>query len=205
VAEQIDISRAEPRHAAGLAALFGSNGFGCSCRYWHFQGTNREWLDRCAHEPETNRRESEAALLAGSPEMSGFVAETHAGVLVGWLKVAPAASMAKLYEQRLYKGLPCFGQDRSGVFTIGCLLVREDFRHRGIARALLGGAVEAAPSFGARALEAFPRSDADVADAGLMLGPLRLFQAAGFEIVNDFYPYPVLRRTFAETDRGAAP
>jgi GNAT superfamily N-acetyltransferase len=205
VEETVVISRAEPRHAAGLAALFGSNGYGCHCRFWHFQGTAREWLARCAHEPETNQRECEAALLAGSPEMSGFVAETATSTLVGWLKLAPATSLAKLYEQRLYKGLPCFGQDRSGVFTIGCLLVREDFRHRGIARALLGRAVELAPSLGARALEAFPRSDADVADAALMLGPLRLFQDAGFEIVHDFYPYPVLRRTFAETEPGAAP
>lgn len=205
MSDVVVISRAEPRHAAGLAALFGSNGYGCHCRFWHFQGTAREWLARCAHEPETNRRESEAALLAGSAEMSGFVAESPAGMLIGWLKVAPAASLSKLYEQRLYKGLPCFEQDRTGVFTIGCLLVREDFRHRGVARALLAGAVEAAPSLGARALEAFPRSDADVADAALMLGPSRLFQDAGFEIVNDFYPYPVLRRTFTETEPGPTP
>ena len=47
------------------------------------------------------------------------------------------------------------------------------------------------------ALEAFPRSDPQLADAALMLGPTQLFLNAGFEVVHDFYPYPVLRRTLA--------
>ena len=73
-------------------------------------------------------------------------------------------------------------------------MVREDARHQGIARALLAGAIEHAPAWGARALEAFPRSDPGLADVSLMTGPTRLFLDAGFQVVNDFYPYPVLRR-----------
>jgi GNAT superfamily N-acetyltransferase len=189
----LEVRAAEPCHAAGLAALFASNGFGCFCRYWHFEGTSRDWLARCAQRPEENRDEMLAALSAGSPEMRGMVA-LRGGELVGWLKLAPAAAVSKLYEQRLYKGLPCFGGDRSGVFCVGCLLVREDQRHRGVAHALLAGALTQAAAWGASAIEAFPRSDPGVADVSLMLGPTQLFLDAGFELVHDFYPYPVLRR-----------
>jgi GNAT superfamily N-acetyltransferase len=177
-----------------LSQLFGATGFGCHCRYWHFDGTAREWLARCAQHPEQNAEEMSAALQAGSAEMRGLVAHTASGELVGWLKLAPALVLRKLYAQRLYKGLPCFEGSRDGIWTVGCLLVREDWRRRGVARALIAGAVPAARAEGARALEAFPRSDTDAADAAMMLGPLKSFLDAGFEIVHDFRPYPVLRR-----------
>ena len=189
------VERAAPEHAGALADLLGSSGYGCFCRYWHFQGDHRQWLARCAHAPEDNRGELLAACTAGSPEARGMVAFDAAGALIGWLKLAPAPIMGKLYGQRLYKGLPCFrDRDPAGVVTVGCLYVREDSRRRGVARALLAGAIDAARTDGAAALEAFPRSDTDVADAALMLGPLKLFLDAGFGIVHDFGPYPVLRR-----------
>lgn len=189
----IAILRAEARHAAGLGELFASNGYGCFCRFWHFDGTSREWLERCFTHPEENRSAMEAALRSGSAEMSGLLAETASGEIVGWLKLAPATVLAKLYGQRLYKGLECFDGDRSGVYAIGCMLVREDQRRHGIGRALIAGAVSEAARSGARSLEAFPRSDTEVADAALMLGPLQPFLDAGFRVVRDFFPYPVLR------------
>jgi GNAT superfamily N-acetyltransferase len=187
------ITRAEARHAAGLGALFASNGYGCFCRFWHFGGTSREWLERCFTHPEENRDAMEVALRAESAEMSGVVAETASGEILGWLKLAPATVLAKLYEQRLYKGLQCFNGDRHGIYSIGCMLVREDQRRRGIGRALIAGAVAEAARSGARAIEAFPRSDTDASDAALMLGPLQPFLDAGFQVVRDFFPYPVLR------------
>jgi GNAT superfamily N-acetyltransferase len=200
VPAELEISPAEPRHAPGLAALFASNGFGCYCRFWHFAGTSREWLERCAQRSEENGSEMQSRLADGSPEMWGMVA-TLGAELVGWLKLAPVATVSKLVDQRLYKDLPCFQGDRAHTLCVACLLVREDQRHRGIARALLAGAIEQAPAWGASALEAFPRSDPELADVSLMLGPTSLFLEAGFEVVHDFYPYPVLRRRLT----GAAP
>jgi GNAT superfamily N-acetyltransferase len=191
------VERAAPEHADALARLFATNGYGCFCRYWHFEGTPREWLARCFQAPERNCVELLDALAARAPDASGMIAWNGAGELVGWLKLAPAATLHKLYEQRLYKGLPCFAGDRSGVWTVGCLLVREDHRRQGVARALLAGAIEAARAEGARALEAFPRSDVGVADAALLMGPLALFVEAGFRVVHEFVPYPVLRLELA--------
>lgn len=193
----IHVRSAEPGDAPGLSRLFAANGFGCYCRYWHFAGTAREWLARCAQSPEENERAMRDALAAGSEEMRGMVAETDEGDVVGWLKLAPAASVLKVYAQRLYKGLPALQREPTDIHTVACFLVREDFRHRGVARALLAGAIEQAPRWGARALEAFPRSDTDCGDAALMMGPLKLFIEAGFELVHDSAPYPVLRRVLA--------
>lgn len=194
------IERATAEHGAALAALLSTSGFGCYCRYWHFDGNHREWLARCAHTPDENQGELLGALGSSSSEAAGMVAFDPSDALVGWLKLAPAAVMTKLYEQRLYKGLPCLQRDPAGVWTVGCLFVRDDRRRQGAATALLAGAIRSAREAGARALEAFPRSDVDVAAAALMMGPLALFARAGFEVVHHFTPYPVLR---LELDREA--
>jgi GNAT superfamily N-acetyltransferase len=190
-----------PEHGPRLAALLETSGHGCFCRYWHFGGNHREWLARCFHAPEDNRAELLDVVQSGSEEASGIVAEDASGELVGWLKLAPARVSTKVYEQRLYKNLPCFQRDPAGVLTVGCLFVREGQRRRGVATALLRGAIEAARAAGARAIEAFPRADIDVADAALMMGPLALFLREGFEVVHDFSPYPVVRLSL-ETSKG---
>jgi GNAT superfamily N-acetyltransferase len=195
----IAVEAAGPAHAAGLCALFEAAGSPCYCRFWHFGGTNNAWLDRCANAPGESRAELETALAGGSDEARGVVAiDRDGGKIVGWLKVAPAAVMAKAYDRRLYKGLPCFGGDRRGVFLIGCALVHPAHRRRGVAAALVAGAVKIAPAWGARALEALPRRPKEaVSDEDLWTGPFGALRDAGFEVVHDFEPYPVLRRDLA--------
>ncbi len=192
---------AGPEHEQGLVALFRETGSPCFCRFWHFDGTNNAWLARCADAPDQNRDELVAALREGSDEARGVVAIDD-GEIVGWTKVAPAASVPKLYARKLYKSLPCFEGDRSGVYVIGCLLVHQRFRHRGVATALVEGAVRIATTWSARAIEAFPRRPKEpVGDEELWTGPMSAFTANGFVVVNDFEPYPVLRRELV-TPRG---
>jgi GNAT superfamily N-acetyltransferase len=181
---------AEARHAEALVSLFARTGTPCHCQYWHFSGDKNAWLERLFHAPEENREAFTAGLA--SPELKGVVALAgdHA---VGWMKLCPAERVSKLYEQRLYKGLPCFGGPRDGVLTVGCMLVDEDWRRRGVARSLLRAGVELAVESGARAIEAFPRRHEQAHAPELWLGPLNVFIEAGFRIVNDFAPYPVLR------------
>jgi len=192
----LDVIAAGPEHADGLGALFRAAASPCFCRFWHFSGTNNEWLDRCANAPDENERELRAALAARGDEARGVVAVLRdTGAIVGWAKVAPVASVRKAYDRRLYRGLPCFEGDRTGVFTIGCLLVHPGQRKRGVSEALVRGAVRIAPSWGARALEAFPRRPKEpVNDDELWTGPLSAFEKNGFVEVHTFEPYPVLRR-----------
>ena len=192
---EVRVEAATPAHAAGLASLFEAAGSACHCRFWHFEGSNNAWLERCATAPEENRGDFEAALAEGNGEARGVVALGPDGATWGWLKVAPVAVMKKAYDRRLYRGLPCFGGDREGVFAIGCALVHPGHRKVGVATALVEGAVRLAPGWGARALEAFPRRpNAPVSDEELWTGPMGAYSRNGFVAVSDFEPYPVLRR-----------
>jgi GNAT superfamily N-acetyltransferase len=198
---EIETTAAGPEHLQGLLALFEATDSPCYCRFFHFQGPVNEWLERCASRKEENRQELEAALLSRSDDARGVVALSRpdgperAAQLVGWMKVAPAAVMQKAYERRLYKGLPCFAGPREGVFLIGCALVHPGFRRRGVATALVAGAVRLAPAWGARALEALPRQPKEpVSDEELWTGPIGAFARSGFVEVYEFDPYPVLRR-----------
>jgi GNAT superfamily N-acetyltransferase len=190
----IRVREARPEHAAGISALFSRAEVACHCRYWHFNGDTNAWLERAAHSLDHNRAEMISALEEASPEMSGVVA-LHDHDVVGWLKLAPATSLRKLYGQRLYRSLPCFSGARDGVLTVGCVLVDPRARRRGVARALLRGAIDHARAVGARAIEALPRRADGVSDAELWMGPFRIFDEAGFAVVHDFAPYPVLRLT----------
>jgi GNAT superfamily N-acetyltransferase len=110
-----------------------------------------------------------------------------------------AASVPRLYEQRVYRNLPCFhGTDRENTYAVGCCYIAETERSRGLARALLTAAVTEARAAGAAALEAFPRGGPPAESPPLRadevwMGPEALFRSAGFERVSDFRPYPVLR------------
>jgi GNAT superfamily N-acetyltransferase len=132
------------------------------------------------------------AMETRSPEMQGVVALGGSRV-VGWLKLAPAGAVEKLYAQRVYRRLPCFDGPRDGVLAVGCLLVDPEWRKRGVARALVHGAIALGREQRARALEAFPRRAEGLRDEEAFTGPFAVFVEAGFEIVHDFQPYPVLR------------
>jgi GNAT superfamily N-acetyltransferase len=205
--------RARSEHAEGLLALFESAGTGCFCNYWHFEGDKNAWLERCYINTDQNR----AALIErlSGPELCGVVAlvegqtqhvdgaaapSTNEMTAAGWLKLARASSLPRLYEQRVYRNLPCFQaapSDRENVYAVGCCYVLETERGRGVGRALLRAAIEAVKSAGGGSLEAFPRaapeSAARLRPDEIWMGPESLFLQAGFEKVSDFRPYPVMR------------
>ncbi len=185
--------RAAQEHAEGLLAMFERAGSGCYCNYWHFQGDKNAWLERCYLQPEQNR-EALVARLAG-PELCGVVALKQARVC-GWLKLERAERLPRLYEQRVYRKLPCFEGPREGVYSVGCLYVDPDERGRGASAALLRAAIDAVRSAGGTTLEAFPRGAPEgerLRPDEVWMGPEALFTSAGFERVSDFRPYPVLR------------
>jgi len=194
----LEVAAAQPEHTAALLGLFERTGTPCHCQYWHFSGDKNAWLDRLFHAPEQNRAAFVENLAAAPAELRGVVA-LQAELAVGWLKLCPAERVSKLYDQRLYRGLPALAGPREGVLTVGCLLVDEEFRRRGVARALVEHAVLLAESRGARCIEAFPRRSDQAGPAELWTGPFTIFEQAGFEIVSDFAPYPVLRYTTTGT------
>ncbi len=143
--------------------------------------------------PELNRQELETDLSAAAD--SGVVALLDERA-VGWLKLSPRSRMQKLHAQRPYRGMAGLardGLDGHGVFTIGCLYVEPDYRKSGVARALLDSALKLARDLGATAVEAFPRRGDALPPEQLPLGPAALFLEAGFRVLDEVGPYPVLR------------
>jgi len=195
---RLELTEAKAEHSQLLLGLFARTNTPCHCQYWHFGGDKNAWLDRLFHAPEQNRAAFLESLGKAEGELRGVVA-LHGDQAVGWLKLCPAERVTKLYEQRLYRGLPAFSGARDRVLTIGCLLVDDEFRRRGVARALVAHAIVLAEAAGARCIEAFPRRSEQAGAAELWTGPFSIFEQAGFEIVSDFGPYPVLRYTVTAT------
>lgn len=189
--------------AAALAALFDREGSACFCRWWHFDGDKNAWLDRCAHRPEENRAELLADFASGTEEVRGVIARDGERV-VGWMKLTPASAVPKLYAQRPYRGLPCFAaaaasaDQRRDVFTVGCFLIDAELRRQGVARALLLEGIRIARAAGARAIEAFPRSAEGLPPEEMWTGHYGTLIRAGFAVVDDSTPYPVLRLSLLE-------
>jgi hypothetical protein len=172
----------------------------CYCRYWHFQGTKNDWLDRCAHRPQDNRDEQLSLVRSGATEARGLLAMDD-GAAIGWMKLAPRAGLPKLRRQGAYRGLDLGPDD--GVWSIGCLLVRPDRRLHGDAQALISGASAAvrawAQSDRPLAIEAYPRgnpagdSSTRLHDEEAWVGTQSLFERCGFVRIAGEPAYPVMR------------
>ncbi len=181
----------EPGHAVGLLELFTRAGSPCNCRFWHFAGDKNAWLDRCANAPGTNRDELQAEIAGAGAGARGMVALAD-GLVVAWMKLAPANQIPKVYEQRPFKGLPVLG-DRDGALTVGCFLVDPVWRRRGLTRRLLDAGIAWARATDARAVDAFPRTS----DAGhpeeLWMGTVSAFEERGFLVLHGVGPYRAMR------------
>ncbi|MBL8741209.1 MAG: GNAT family N-acetyltransferase, partial [Myxococcales bacterium] len=180
-----------------LSELFDACDCRCFCRYWHFEGDKNDWLARCFGDVGANQRELLERIEEGHDEALGVVA-IEDDAIVGWLKLAPRTSVAKAYDQRLYRGLRALDTAREGVFFLGCALVRPSARKQGVAKALVAAAVKLGRARGARYLEAFPRRPTEpVRDEELWTIPVGALEANGFRPVAGEDPYPVLQRELA--------
>ncbi|HSC86910.1 MAG TPA: GNAT family N-acetyltransferase [Polyangiaceae bacterium] len=201
----LNVEPVRAHHGPALVQLFERTDCPCFCQYQGFAGDGRDWQNRCANERSVSRD----ALLddLAHERLIGSVASAG-DELVGWVRVERAARLPKVYEGRVYRGLPCFTGDRAATWAISCFLVSPDWRRRGVSSALLSGAIDLARQHGAASIEAFPRGARDTSDEEQWTGPLSLYERAGFEVVSDFAAYPVLRLSFASVggaNAGAAP
>jgi GNAT superfamily N-acetyltransferase len=103
------------------------------------------------------------------------------GAVVGWAAVAPRAELPFARSRKIPH------VDDVAVWSCWCLRVRPGHRGRGIAHALLAGAVEYARERGAPAVEGYPVDNAgrkvDLTMA--YVGTRALFERAGFTKVAD--------------------
>jgi GNAT superfamily N-acetyltransferase len=153
-----------------VALLGGPTERGCWCQSW--RGPIRS-ADPDA--PDDNRSRLERQVRDG-PYAPGVVAYLD-GEPVGWCGLGPRDAMPRLARSRTIPRI-----DDVAVWSIGCFVVRPGFRRRGVARALLLGAVDHARASGAPAVEAYPIDPgaARVSSSFGFVGFTSMFEAAGF-------------------------
>lgn len=102
------------------------------------------------------------------------------GEPVGWCALGPRREMGRLVRSRTIPQV-----DDLPVWSIVCFVVRPGYRRRGVAGALLDGAVEYARSRGAPAVEGYPADTAGerISTAFAYVGTTGMFERAGFERV----------------------
>ena len=151
--------------------LFGDHGAygGCWCMWW--RSTRREFEER---QGEGNRRAMKAIVESG--EVPGILAHLE-GKPVGWCSVAPRERYGSLERSPVLKRL-----DDTPVWAIVCFFVAKGYRGRGLAEALIRGAVEYVRSQGGKVIEAYPTRPRRkrLAPVSSYMGIPAMFERAGF-------------------------
>ncbi len=157
-----------------VVELLGGNGErGCWCQSWRGAQAGFGRAD-----PGANRNALQAQVAAGPPA-PGVIAY-QGSEPVGWCGLAPVAALPRLRRSRTIPRV-----DDAPVWAIGCFVVKAGFRRRGVARALLDGAVAYARSQGAPGIEAYPidPGPARVSTSFGFTGFVPMFERAGFRVV----------------------
>ncbi len=156
---------------ADLEKLFGEHGAygGCWCMWWRL--TRREFEEG---QGEGNRLAMKAIVESG--EVPGILAYAG-GSPVGWCSVAPREHFGTLERSRVLKRL-----DGTPVWSIVCFFVARGYRDKGVADALVKGALEYVKSQGGKVVEAYPtqpRADR-LPPVSSYMGVPGMFERAGF-------------------------
>lgn len=172
----IEIRPLVPADTATYVAFLGRDAFtdhpewaGCFCYFPHADHEGNKFSLEAVDE----NREAASAMVA-SGTMRGYFACVD-GQPVAWCNA------------NLLSSYTIFDEDASTpgpVGAIGCFVVVDRFRRKGIARRLLDAAVEGFRAAGVKQVVAWPRKDAE-SEAENHLGPLSLYLAAGFEIAGE--------------------
>jgi GNAT superfamily N-acetyltransferase len=165
-----------------LAALFkeGGDPRWCWCQHWRLRSKDMG----AAKVPELRARLRAQALSTEPPGLVAFEGERA----VGWVSLGPRTGFERIVRSRVIPKV-----DDRPVWSIVCFAVSSTARGRGVARALLDGAIDYARGLGAVALEAYPvrLPSNEVGDAlaihpdAAYTGTLPMFERAGFTVVAD--------------------
>lgn len=182
---------ATPDLWADLECVFGSRGDSsrCWCQ-WFFDGSQVGGKELAASNKEALRAQVES----GPPP--GLLAYLD-GAPAGWCAVAPRPSYGRLRRSTVLPPLSGEAFGDTSIWSITCFVVRVGARRRGVATALLRGAVDLAREHGASSIEGYPVDVArrpSASSSDLYHGTLSTFLRVGFvEVSRPLPARPVVR------------
>jgi GNAT superfamily N-acetyltransferase len=181
---------------ADLQDIFGTTDAG-HCRCQRFKVTGWIWRDSTPEERVAMLRE-QTGCDGASRSTSGLVAYV-ADDPAGWVAVEPRVAYPKLRTTRVPWTGRTEDKDDPSVWSVTCLVVRKQYRGRGLTYPLAAATVEYARSRGARALEAYPMVTTpgkEITWGELHVGARQVFADAGFVEITQ----PTLRRRVMRVD-----
>lgn len=136
----------------------------CSCMSWRMPSTEFRNSDK-------EERAARLASLVEADKPVGLLAYSG-DIPIGWCSVAPRESYGALVRSRVLAPV-----DEKPVWSIVCMFVDSGHRRRGVASALLRGAVDYAHSMSAVIIEGYP---VEPGKSYSHMGTVAMFESAGF-------------------------
>lgn len=134
-----------------------------------------------------NRTAMKRLVDAGPPPgLIGYRGKTP----IGWVSLGPRADYARLARSPVMKAV-----DDRPVWSVICFVVPSEYRGKGVAQALLDGAIAYARKQGATLIEAYPVDrPGRSGDDAMWFGAKAMYDRAGFEEVARRKPErPIVR------------
>ena len=173
----LEIRPLTPETWDALAELFreGGDPRWCWCQFWRMRSKDFGGLKV----PELRERLLDQARSDEPPGLVAFEGDRA----VGWVSLGPRSDFERIVRSKVIPTI-----DDRPVWSIVCFAVSSTARGRGVARALLDGAVAYARQAGATGLEAYPvradRGDSINPDSAFT-GTLPMFERVGFRVVAE--------------------
>ena len=151
----------------------------CWCQYWRMSAGDYGRTPKTKLEGQQALRKAALRLQLDNPIAPGMIAYMD-HQMVGWCGIGLRSNMERLVRSRTIPAV-----DTRPVWSVVCFLVQPGYRRKGVARVLLGAAVEYTRSHGAPALEGYPvdSSGNRLNPSEVYVGTTGLFEQAGFHRV----------------------
>jgi GNAT superfamily N-acetyltransferase len=183
-----------------LLALFARPGLSvartCCCMFYRRSGEHLRppGMTRA----ESNKRALKALVDRGVvPGLIGY----EDGQPIGWISLGPREDYARLKRSQVMKPV-----DGKPVWSIICFVVDPEARHRGVAEAMLKGALAWARAQGVTLLEAYPcDKPGQPKDDSMWFGAKSMFDRAGFvEVARRKPTRAVMRKALRSSERAGS-
>ena len=170
--------------------LFGDNGAcgGCWCQWWRLPKGGKLW-----DETKGKKARGMAKALFKSGEITGLL--VYVGNLpVAWCSYGPRNSYARINNMKPYQR-----DDIENIWCINCFFIDKNYRQQGLARKILKAALSFIRKKKVKIVEAYPtpltKAGKKLPAAFSYTGPLKIYEEAGFEIIQRVsYSRPLVRK-----------